>query len=75
MDKWKRYWLINISFWLVGSLLVPLFSMGQILIVIGGGLFTVTVVSLIIFLIWVFWGSDTRYQRQRDIKEPFPDID
>ena len=75
MDKWKRYWLINISFWLVGSLLVPLFSMGQILIVIGGGLFTVTVVSLIIFLIWVFWGSDTRDQRQRDIKEPFPDID
>ena len=74
MDKWKRYWLINISLWLVGSLLIPLFSMGQILIVIGVGLFAVTVVSLVIFLIWMFWGPGVDYRGDRDIKEPFPDI-
>ena len=78
MSRWKQYWLLNVSLWLVCSLLVPLFSMGQVVIIIGTTLFVITVGSLIVFLLWLFLGNDHRNQgskEPKEPKEPFPDID
>ena len=75
MSRWKQYWLLNVSLWLVCSLLVPLFSIGQVVIIIGTTLFVITVGSLIVFLLWLFLGTDDRNQGSKDPKEPFPDID
>ena len=78
MNRWKQYWLLNVSLWLVCSLLIPLFSMGQVVIIIGSTLFVVTITSLIAFLLWLFLRSDDGNQRSKEPKEPkepFPDID
>ena len=78
MSRWKQYWLLNVSLWLVCYLLEPLFSMGQVVIIIGTTLFVITVGSLIVFLLWLFLGDDDRNQgskEPKEPKEPFPDID
>ena len=75
MSRWKQYWLLNVSLWLVCSLLVPLFSMGQVVIIIGTTLFVITVGSLIVFLLWLFLGDGDRNGGSKEPKDPFPDID